>query len=269
MSFQGDKIILHNQAWFDKQAEAGRIVAGTLNLLRKFVQEKTKLSTLELNNLAEEFIYNNKCTPTFKNYKGFPCGVCISVNNHLVHGIPNNYILQEGDIVKFDLGATFEGAIADSAITLIYGEAKSQSYIDLINTCEESLAIAIKSIKIGSQIGVIGNAIHKFVKNKQYGLITDYGGHGISDVPHAPPFVSNRANTNEGPRIQPGLSIAIEPLLCLGSPITNVLNDKWTVKTEQVNAHFEHSLCIYEDKIHIITFNGHEKYLINNLIMLT
>jgi methionyl aminopeptidase len=240
--------------WLEKQRVAGKIVAESLFILQSFVKEKTKLSLLEMNSIVEDFIVNSKCIPTFKNYKGFPAGVCISVNNQLVHGIPVDYHLQEGDVVKFDLGATFEGAIADSALTCIYGEPKKSDHVRIVSATEESLMEGIKAISVGKKLGCIGYAIYKSAKGRGYNVIEDYGGHGLEwNKPHAPPFVANKASLDEGIRIQPGLAIAIEPMLVTGSIASVVDKDGWTVVTKEIGAHFEHSVYVHEDHVEIIT----------------
>ena len=257
-------VILQDQKWLDKQRIAGKVVAKTLLLLEDHVKNKTKLSLIELNNLAEKFILDNGCEITFKGYQGFPAGVCISVNKQLVHGIPTNYILQEGDIVSFDLGATFEGAIADSAITCIFGKPKSERHVELLKATEMALMKGIESIKVGNKLGCIGNAIHKHIKNSGFGTIDKLGGHGISTskdgkgIPHASPFVSNKSNSNDGIVIQQGLVIAIEPMAIIGNTHTFVGKDGWTVYTENINSHVEHSIFVHNDHVEIITWRKNE-----------
>jgi len=247
-------INLKNDDWLHKQRVAGKVVAKTLTFLKNEVANKTTSTMLDLNALAEEIIISSGCTPTFKNYKGFPSGVCISINKQLVHGIPTDYKLQEGDVVSFDLGATYQGAIADSAITCIYGEPKSLDHVRLIEATEESLMKGIESIKVGNRLGCIGSAISKCAKYHGFGLVSNYGGHGLDwDVPHAAPFVANKSEINEGIRIAAGLSIAIEPMLTIGSPTTKVLDDGWTVVTDNIGSHFEHSVYVHEDYVEIIT----------------
>lgn len=245
---------LKNQDWLDKQRQSGKIAAQTLCLLKKLVQEKTEKSLIELNNIAEEFIVNAGGIPTFKGYKGFPAGVCISVNKQLVHGIPTDYHLQEGDMVSFDLGVTVGGAISDTAITCIYGTPRSPQHVNLIKATEESLMKGIEAIQVGKRLGVIGNAISKCAKGYGFNVINNYGGHGLDwDIPHAAPFVENKSDPDVGIRIQPGLSIAIEPMLVIGSVNTKVSSDGWTVLTEDIGAHFEHSVFIHEDHVEIVT----------------
>lgn len=247
-------ITLKNTEWLEKQRVAGKIVAQTLNMLLQLVKEKTKLSCLQLNQLAEDFIINSGATPTFKGYKGFPAGVCISINKELVHGIPKNIFLQEGDVVSFDLGATVDGAIADSAVTCIYGEPKSEKHIQLIKTNEEALMSGIHSIKVGNKLGCIGNAISKHIKNNGFGIIDKYGGHGIDvNQPHASPFVNNKSVSNEGITIQKGLTIAIEPMSIIGDTYTYVSSDGWTVIGQDISCHAEHTVFVHEDHVEILT----------------
>lgn len=255
-------IKLKDKFWLDRQRIAGKVAADAITLLQNEVSNKTTNSLIELNIMAENFILgHNGCSLTFKGYKGFPTGVCISENNKLVHGIPSNYKLQNGDLVSFDLGVTYEGAIADTAVTCIYGQAKCEQHIDLINICQNSLYEAIKSIKIGKQLGCIGHTIHKYVTSKSnFKVISNYGGHGLDyNIAHAPPFVSNKSKYNEGVRIQQGLSIAIEPLLAVSSNQTRIDNDKWTVLTENVNSHTEHSIFVHQDSVEIITWRNNEQ----------
>lgn len=249
-------ITLKGATWLKSQKRAGRCVAQILKSCKDAVVNKQpNLSLKDLEDIAYMYFKANDCTPTFKDYKGFPSAICASVNTQLVHGIVDDYVLKEGDVVKLDLGATFEGAIADSALTCIYGRPKSQTHMDLIDACEKSLDAGLNAVKVGNRIGAIGNAIHKFAKNTEFGLITEYGGHGISwNKPHAPPFVANKSKTNDGIRIQPGLTIAIEPMLVIGRAHTKVLKDGWTVATPEIGAHFEHTIFVDDnDVIHKIT----------------
>lgn len=248
-------IDLKDDNWLTKQRIAGKIAASALVMLENQVKDKTKLSMIELNNMAEELIIKSGATPTFKGYKGFPAGTCISINQTLVHGIPTDYKLQEGDVVSFDLGATYEGAIADTALTCIYGEARSERHIELVRATKEALAKGIEAVAVGKQLGCIGDAVYNSGRSNGFSVISKYGGHGIGlyNCPHAAPFVSNKAKSNEGIRIQKGLVIAIEPLLCIGSPETQVMSDSWTVKTSDINSHEEHSLYVHENYVEILT----------------
>lgn len=252
---------LKDQNWLDKQRIAGKVVADTLSLLRDQIHQGTHLTYSQLNELGELNIQKGGCTPTFKGYKGFPAGVCISVNKQLVHGIPADVKPQAGDVISFDLGATYEGAIADSALTCIYGEPHMQRHVDLVKATEESLMRGIKAIKVGKRLGCIGNAIYKYARDTGYAAIINYGGHGLDwDTPHAPPFVANKSEPNEGIRIPPGLAIAIEPMLAIGGNDTYVSNDGWTVMTSDIGAHFEHSVFVHKDHVEIITWREGSDY---------
>jgi methionyl aminopeptidase len=262
---------LQNNDWLEKQRIAGKVVADTLSLLESLVKERTAKSLIELDKIAEEFIRDNGCEPTFLNYKGFSNSICQSVNRQLVHGVATDYILKDADIISFDLGATFGHkdnggeAIADAAITVIFGEPKSEEHIKLVVATEDALIKAISSIKIGKHLGVIGNAISKHAKQCDLSVITGYGGHGISSsnngigIPHAQPFVSNKDFPDNGIRFQPGMVLAIEPLFTVSrSNETLVLDDKWTVMCKDVAAHFEHTIYIHQDHIEIITHRDNE-----------
>lgn len=245
---------LKGEDWLIKQRVAGKVVADSLSILKSLVENRTMHSALELNDIIENYILDHDCTATFKNYKGFPAGVCISVNKELVHGIPKDYHFQDGDVISFDLGATYQGAIADSALTCIYGTPKTEQHVRLINATEESLMKGIAAIKVGNHLGCIGAAISECAKEYKFGLVNQYGGHGLDwNVPHAAPFVANKSEPNEGIRIQRGLAIAVEPMLVIGSPTTKTLDDGWTVVTNDIGAHFEHSIFVHEDCVEIIT----------------
>ncbi len=250
---------IKDKDWLEKQRVAGRIAAETLKLLEGFVKDKTIHSMIVLNEVAEQYIIKNGGIPTFKGYKGggpypFPAGVCISINKELVHGVPKDYVLQDGDIVSFDLGVTYQGAIADTAITCIYGEPKESRHATLVKATEESLMKGIEAIAVGKRLGVIGQAISRHAKTYGFGIINNYGGHGLDwNTPHAPPFVENKSDDSRGIRIPAGLAIAIEPMLVLGSTTTSTLSDGWTIGTPDLGAHFEHSVFVHEDHVEIIT----------------
>ena len=263
-------IRLKDKNWLEKQRVAGKANAGALLLLEQEVKNGTTKSLLELNQLAETFIYDNKCAPTFKNYKSFPAGVCCSAGSKLVHGIPDNTKLESGMKISFDLGCTFEGAISDSALTVIYGES-SLAQTKILNACEEALFKGMSAIAVGKRLGSIGSAISNCAKNYGCGNIVQYGGHGLCwDIPHAPPFVANKASVNDGIRIQKGLTVAIEPMLTSGSTKTWTDSDGWTVWCEApIVSHFEHSIYVHDDHIEILTYRGNETYLKSNKLYFT
>lgn len=245
---------LKDKNWLEKQRVAGRIAAETLLLLKGFVEGRTFHSFIALNEVAEHYITKNGGIPTFKGYKGFPAGVCISLNKEVVHGIPKDHVMDDGDIVSFDLGVTYQGAIADTAITCIFGKPHHERHAKMVQATEEALMKGIEAIEVGKRLGVIGAAISKHAKATGFNVINNYGGHGLDwDVPHAAPFVENKSTPDKGIRIQPGLAIAIEPMFVLGSTTTTTLDDGWTVVTPDLSAHFEHSVFVHEDHVEIIT----------------
>lgn len=258
--FEISLIPLHDLEWLNHARFAGKVVSKCLNELTKLVKSKASLTTLQLSRFAELMILDHKCQPTFKGYHNFPEAVCISVNKELVHGIPKDYYLQDGDVVSFDLGATYNGAIADAATTCIFGEPKSKEHENLLLTTKTALSKGIGSISIGKQIGIIGETIYNYSKNNKYSVIQNYGGHGISidkfgnGVPHGAPFISNKDINTNGVRVQAGMALAIEPMLHLGPTITTVAKDGWTVMTNDIGSHEEHTVYIHDNnEVEIIT----------------
>jgi methionyl aminopeptidase len=233
--------------WLEKQKHAGNVVASVLKECAEAIKNKQpNLTTKELEAMAEDHIASSSgCSPTFKGYRGFPSVICASVNDVLVHGIPNDDELQEGDVVSIDLGVTYDGAIADAAFSCIYGQPKEEGHREMLIACQLALNEAIKSILPGSRIGVIGETIQA-VASRKFGVVDNYGGHGITwNCLHDDPFISNKATKYDGLHIQPGLSIAIEPMFVFGMDnSTKVSEDNWAVKTKQIGCHFEHSVTV-------------------------
>ncbi len=259
ISNESQYIWLHGEEWVKRQRIAGQCASEVMGLLTNLVKEKTSLSLIEIDKLAETEILKRGCSPTFKGYKGFPNAICQSVNKQIVHGIATDYRLQEGDLISFDFGATFEGAIADTAITLIYGEPKLKEHLRLLETTQECLYNAIRAIKPGKRLGIIGNAVYKTATNAGFNVVQNLGGHSISwNQPHAFIFVSNKSSPEEGIRIQPGLTLAIEPLLTIGDTKTTIDKDGWTISCPGINAHYEHSIMIHSDRIEIMSYRPEE-----------
>lgn len=255
-------ISLHHSDWLDKQRIAGQYLADIMCMLQSLVKDKTTLSLLEIDKIVDDEIVKRDCIPTFKNFKGFPGAICLSVNKQLVHGIPSDTKLKDGDLITFDFGVTYKGAIADSAVTMIYGETENKEHTKLIDTTKLCLYNAIKAMAVEKRIGVIGNAIYKTAKHAGFNVIDKFGGHGISwNKPHADLFVSNRSTPEDGVYIQPGLTIAIEPLLVPGNCATStkIDEDGWTISTEDVGSHTEHSLYVHPDHIEIVTWRPEEE----------
>lgn len=247
---------LKDEEYYEQLEHSGMVVAKCLKHFKDLVDSRRpNLNLLDIEADCRRIIETNGCTATFKGYRGFPGFVCLSVNKALVHGIPKDYVLKEGDVATLDLGATTEdGVIADAAVSAIYGEPKDYRHPRMLKYCKESLEKGIAAIEVGKRLGCIGHAIHHHTKSSGFKLVVDYGGHGIDrHKPHAQPFVYNRAQRNEGIRIQPGLSIAIEPMLAIGSNKTKKMPDKWTINTKDIGCHFEHSVFVKEDGAHIMT----------------
>lgn len=251
----GDLIYIEDKEFFDQQKIAG----GLLRRLFSYLESELKSNTngLYIDKIAEEFILDNKCTPTFKNYKRdykiFPNATCISTNNIAVHGIPNNIEFKSGDIVSIDIGLTYNNSIVDSAVTLIIDSPNNQQELNLVNSTKLALEEAIKSITVESRFGVIGEVISKIGSN--YSVITDYGGHGICRLkPHSAPFICNRDSKTNGMRIQNGMTFAIEPIFSIAkSSQTKESSDGWSVYCNDKSAHFEHTISIINNKVEVIT----------------
>lgn len=249
-----ESIPLYSTEWIANQRIAGRCVAVILAELSEKMKEDRVYTGKELNDIAVAIFPKFGCTATFLNYRGFPASICLSINKELVHGIPKNLPIVEGDVVSFDLGATFKGAIGDAAVTVIKGKAKDKRHLEIIDVCKKALKAGIDSIKVGEKIGCIGYAIHNVVKGTPYGLVNHYGGHHIeTNKPHALPYIPNKNQKTEGVRAQVGETFAIEPMVMIGDTRTRVLADGWTVVGDDVSAHEEATVIITEDGPYVQT----------------
>lgn len=248
-------VVLHDDKWFNRQVKAGRCVAEVFEFCEKRIKSKERTCLKDFENIAIAIMERHNCLPTFKNYKGFPSAICCSVNNQLVHGVVTDYVLRDGDLITIDLGATYDGAIADAARTWIFGTPKNNHHLELVKSCRECLDAGVLAVKNGVRVGAIGNAINKIAKNTRFGLITKYGGHSISwNKPHHGIFVHNKSSPHDGVVITDGLTLAIEPMLTLGDTKTWVdEKDGWTVYTKDLNAHFENTLIVFNNKVHVVT----------------
>lgn len=255
-------IELKDDKWLQKQTIAGKCVASILKESENLIKNNTpSLSLIDIEQMALNKMKEFGCTPTFLNYHGFPSAICSSVNKQLVHGVVTDYVLKSGDVVSIDLGATFEGAIADAARTWIYGDSKEERHITLLHLGYKALMNGQKQVVVGNRLGSIGNAIHQTVEGSGFSSVISYGGHGISyNKPHADPFIANKQSKNSGIRMANGLSIAIEPMLVIGSPKTKVGKDGHTIYTDDIGCHFENSVTLFEDKAIIITDYDSEIY---------
>src|SRR5690606_23927433 len=212
MERRGDFVVLKDDLWIKRQKHAGRVVAKSHQEIYPMIKGMSKGLTLkQIGEVVNEVIQKNDCTPTFLGYNGFPSVVCASINHELVHGFARDIELQPGDVVKIDIGATFEGAIGDCAVTYVYGKPKSEKILQMLLACQDSLRDAIAVVKPGNRLGEIGKAIWEKSRTSGFGVITDFGAHGIDyHKLHSHPFVKNKGKSDEGIVMEPGLSIRSE-----------------------------------------------------------
>jgi methionyl aminopeptidase len=232
--------------------EAGRVVAETLQLLVSMVKPGTNV--LELDEAVRREYSRRKVTPTFLGYYGYPATVCVSVNDVIVHGIPRDYVMRDGDIVSIDLGATVNGYVGDSAVSVICGSAKNGS-AELVETCHEALWRGIEAARVGNRMGDIGYAVQRIGEARGYGVVREYVGHGVGRKMHEDPQVPNYGKPGTGLRLKPGLVIAIEPMLNMGGAETKKDPDEWTIRTMDgsLSAHWEHTVAVTPDGPVVLT----------------
>lgn len=246
-------IIRRNEKEIELLRHAGKIVAMTHEYLKPYI--KAGITTKQLDEMAEKFIRSQGAIPSFKGYGGFPGSICASINDVLVHGIPNAaHILKEGDIISVDIGANYKGYHGDSAWTYAVGEV-SEKAKELMRVTEESLYRGLEQVKPGNRISDISNAIQTFVEAHGYGVPRDYTGHGVGTNLHEDPIVPNFGIAGRGPKIVSGMVIAVEPMVTLGDYHTRTLLDDWTVKTidGKITAHYEHTIVVTDEGYEILT----------------
>ena len=246
-------ITRRNEKEIELLRHAGKIVAMTHEHLKPFI--KAGISTKELDEMAEKFIRSQGATPSFKGYGGFPGSICASINDVLVHGIPNAaHILKDGDIISVDIGANYKGYHGDSAWTYAVGEVSEEAK-ELMRVTEESLYRGLEQVKPGNRISDISNAIQTFVEAHGYGVPRDYTGHGVGSNLHEDPIIPNYGIAGRGPKIVSGMVMAVEPMVTLGDYHTRTLLDDWTVKTidGKITAHYEHTVVVTDEGYEILT----------------
>lgn len=236
-------IILKTPEEIEIMAMASKLVAETHQMLRQAV--RPGVTTLELDQLAEEFIRSHGGKPAFKGYRNFPATLCASINEQVVHGIPSNRVLKEGDIIGLDLGAVIDGFYGDAAVTLPVGEVAPE-VMKLLKTSEESLFKGIEQARVGNRLSDISAAIQRHAEEAGYAVVRDFVGHGIGRQLHEEPQVPNYGKPGQGPRLQVGMVLAIEPMINMGHHQVKILEDQWTAVTKDgsVSAHFEHTIAI-------------------------
>ncbi|MFC4075391.1 type I methionyl aminopeptidase [Salinithrix halophila] len=245
-------IILKSSKELEHMRAAGRIVFEAHQRVKDAI--RPGITTRELDRIAEDFITKSGATPSFKGYNGFKGSVCTSVNEELVHGIPGNRELQDGDIISVDIGACLKGYHGDSAWTYPVGTV-SDTAIRLLEVTEESLYKGLNEAKPGNRIGDISHAVQAFVEKAGFSIVREYVGHGVGQDLHEEPSIPNYGLPGKGPRLKPGMTLAVEPMVNVGSRYVRTLADNWTVVTQDGSlcAHFEHTIAITDDGHEVLT----------------
>jgi methionyl aminopeptidase len=235
-----------------KMEMANRIVAEVLEGVKEKVQPGVE--TRELDELAEEMCRQHKVKPAFKGYRGYPRSICVSVNEEVVHGIPGSRQLHAGDLVSLDFGVKYDGYYGDAAITVPVGEVDPKARA-LMEVTEKSLYAGISMVKAGNHLSDISHAVQEVVEGAGFGVVRDFVGHGIGRSLHEDPQIPNFGPPGRGPTLQVGMTLAIEPMTCLGSWRVRILEDGWTAVTEDGSyaAHFEHSVALTENGVLILS----------------
>jgi methionyl aminopeptidase len=248
-------IIYKSPEEIDKMRRAGRIVAGTID--RVLAAVGPGVTTAQLDEVAEAYILEQRATPSFKWYRGtFPASICTSLNDEIVHGIPSTKrVVREGDVLSLDFGAIWDGFHADSAVTIVVGDPRSPDAEKLVRVTEEALEAGISQIRPGGRLSDIGAAVQQVAEGAGFSVVREYVGHGIGRALHEDPQIANYGDPGRGPVLKPGLVVAVEPMVNVGSWETRVLADDWTVVTEDgsLSAHFEHTIAVTEDGHEVLT----------------
>ena len=245
-------IIRKSAAEIDRIARAGALVAETIAHVGERIEPG--ITTLELDRIADAFIRSKSGIPTSMGYKGYPRAICISVNDVVVHGIPDETPVEEGDLVTIDVGATLGGAIADSAYTFGVGSVDAESQ-RLLDVCQDALAAGISEARLGNRIGDISHAVQTVVEAAGFSVVKSLVGHGVGRHYHEDPHVPNFGEPGRGPRLSEGMTIAIEPMITSGGPEVWLAEDGWTISTTDGSraAHFEHTVAILPEGPRILT----------------
>jgi methionyl aminopeptidase len=246
-------IVCRSAEELERMREAGRLVGEVLTELTARV--KPGVTTAELDDLAEQRIRKAGAIPAFKGYHGYPATICASINEEVIHGIPSGRrVLNEGDVISIDVGASLDGYFGDSAVTLAVGKV-SEEAATLLRVTEESLFKAIDRVRPGARISDIGHAVQAHVEAYGFSVVREFVGHGIGQRMHEEPQVPNYGEPGRGPRLAEGMVLAIEPMVNAGKPAVKVLGDGWTAVTRDrsLSAHFEHTVAVTANGPWILT----------------
>jgi methionyl aminopeptidase len=252
-------IIYKSADEIEKMRISGRILAATIE--RVLAEVRVGVTTAELNEAAETYIREQGATPSFLGYgqPPFPASICSSINDEIVHGIPSpKRSVKQGDLLKLDFGAIWEGFHSDSAVTVIVGEPPSAEAEKLVRVTEEALEAGISQVKAGGRLSDIGAAVQQVAEGAGFSVVREYVGHGIGRSMHEDPQIPNYGDPGRGPQLKPGLVVAVEPMVNVGGWETRVLGDDWTVVTADgsLSAHFEHTIAVTEDGPEVLTARG-------------
>ena len=243
---------IKNERELEAMRRAGRTVAQVLDTLKNNIMPGMKTS--ELNDIAERKLKTLGGRPSFKGYHGYPASLCVSINDEIVHGIPGNRVIKEGDVVSLDFGAIVDGYQGDAAITVIVGEAGKLAS-NLVDATREALAAGIAATRAGCRLGDVSSAIQRYAESRGFAVIREYTGHGIGREMHEDPLVPNFGEPGTGPELKKGMTLAIEPMLTTGGWRTKVGRDNWLVSTADgsLAAHFEHTVAVTAGGAEILT----------------
>ncbi len=246
-------IIIKSEQEIDLMRTAGKVTAYILRELEDFI--KPGISTKDIDDHVEHIIRSNGMTPTFKGYMDYPASVCASINEEVVHGIPNpKRILQEGDIISIDTGSTYKGYVSDAARTYAVGKISEENQ-HLIDTCKASFFAGLEFCRPGCRLSDIGHAVQTTVEAEGFGVVRDFVGHGVGSVMHEDPQIPNYGRPGRGPRIAAGMVFAVEPMITVGTYQVVTLNDGWTAVTldRKPAAHYENTIVITEGEPELLT----------------
>jgi methionyl aminopeptidase len=235
-----------------RMARAGKVVVDTLALIGEHVRPGT--TTAELDGLADQFIRSHGGEPTFKGYRGYPASICTSPNDMIVHGIPGQYALEEGDILSVDVGVTLDGYVADSACTFPVGEIDADAE-RLLEVCKDALGTGIEQCQPGGRLSDISHAIQRVTEENGFSVVRALVGHGVGRSMHEDPQIPNFGPPGRGPELAPGMVFAIEPMINAGGPDITVDDDQWSIRSADgsLSAHFEHTVAVTEEGPRILT----------------
>jgi methionyl aminopeptidase len=245
-------IIRKSEPEIEKMAAAGRVVVDTLELLGEHI--RPGVTTGELDAIADEFIRSRGGYPTFKGYRGYPASICTSPNDMVVHGIPGAVGLSDGDILSVDVGVTLDGFVGDSAFTFPVGEISPEAEA-LLEACQAALTAGIEQARAGNYIGDISEAVQRATEEAGFSVVRSLVGHGVGRAMHEEPQIPNYVTRSRGPRLSPGMTLAIEPMITAGGADVFLHPDEWSISTVDgsLAAHFEHTVAVTDDGPRVLT----------------